>query len=80
MPTHQQQWERHWQHPQYRSVSLEDAIAIALQRVPGVVVKAELDNDDGLLLYEIDIRTETGMKYEVKVNAITGEVIKVKLD
>lgn len=80
MPTQQQHWERHWQHPQYRSISLEEAIAISLERVPGKVVKAELDNDDGMLLYEIDIRTESGMKYEVKVNAITGEIIKVKLD
>ena len=53
---------------------------IALQRVPGQVVKAELDYDDGMLLYEIDIRTAEGYKYEVKVYANTGAILRVKLD
>lgn len=73
-------WSNHWQHPRYRRISLEQAIAIALQRVPGNVVKAELDNDDGHLVYEIDIRTANGAKYEVKVDANTGQIIRVKLD
>ena len=73
-------WENHWQNPRYRRISTEQAIGIALQQVPGQVVKAELDNDDGRLLYEIDIRNEQGIKYEVKVDAITGEVLRVKID
>ncbi|MFS0576304.1 PepSY domain-containing protein [Sporosarcina sp. 179-K 3D1 HS] len=73
-------WEGHWQHPRYRRISLEQAVSIALQRVPGNVVKAELDNDDGHLVYEIDIRTANGLKYEVKVDANTGQIIRVKLD
>lgn len=73
-------WEGHWQNPQYRKISMEQAAAIALERVPGHVVKIELDNDDGTLLYEIDIRTVEGVKYEVKVDANTGRIIKVKLD
>ena len=56
------------------------AMNIALQRVPGQVVKAELDYDDGMLLYEIDIRTAEGHKYEVIVDANTGAVLRVKLD
>lgn len=48
-------WEGHWQNPRYRSISMDRAIEIALQRVPGEVVKAELDFDEGVLLYEIDI-------------------------
>ena len=53
---------------------------IALQRVPGQVVKAEIDYDDGMLIYEIDIRTAEGYKYEVKVDANTGAILRVKLD
>ena len=44
------------------------------------LVKAELDYDDGMLIYEIDIRTAEGYKYEVKVDANTGVISRVKLD
>lgn len=55
-------------------------MAFALQRVPGQVVKAELNYDDGILVYEIDIRTAEGRKYEVKIDANTGIILRVKLD
>lgn len=73
-------WINHWQHPQYRRISMGEANEIALKRVPGEVVKSELEYDDGMILYEIDIRTAEGKKYEVKVDAVTGEIMKVKLD
>ncbi|WP_339249331.1 PepSY domain-containing protein [Sporosarcina sp. FSL W8-0480] len=73
-------WEGHWQNPRYRRISMTQATEIALQRVPGEVIKAELEYDDGILLYEIEIRNAQGVKYEVKVDAVTGEVIRVKLD
>lgn len=59
---------------------MEQANEIALQRVPGHVIKSELDYDDGMLLYEIDVRANDGQKYEVKIDAVTGEVLRVKLD
>ncbi len=58
----------------------DQAMAIALERVPGQVVKAELDYDDGMLVYEIDVRTAEGYKYEVKIDANTGAILRVKLD
>ncbi|MEK5037705.1 PepSY domain-containing protein [Sporosarcina sp. FSL K6-3457] len=75
-----QYWSNHWQNPQYRRITIDQAMAIALQRVPGQVVKAELDYDDGVLVYEIDIRTAEGHKYEVKIDANTGAILRVKLD
>lgn len=77
---HNQYWASHWQNPQYRRITIEQAMAIALQRVPGQVVKAELDYDDGMLVYEIDIRTAEGRKYELKIDANTGAILRVKLD
>lgn len=53
---------------------------IALQQVPGHVVKAELEYDGGSVIYEIEIRSRDGQKYEVKVDANSGKVLKVKLD
>ena len=73
-------WANHWQNPQYRRISIDQAIQIGLQQVPGQVVKAELEVEDGLLMYEIKIRTNEGHKYEVEIDANTGNVVKVKLD
>ncbi|MEK4713977.1 PepSY domain-containing protein [Sporosarcina sp. FSL K6-1540] len=75
-----QHWHEHYQNPQYRRITINQAMAIALERVPGQVVKAELDYDDGMLVYEIDVRTAEGHKYEVKIDANTGAVLRVKLD
>jgi len=56
------------------------AAEIALQQVPGQVIDIELDTkNDGRLIYEIDILTNFGV-YEVKINAVTGEIIKIELD
>ncbi|MGI5998314.1 MAG: PepSY domain-containing protein [Lutispora sp.] len=67
-------WDNYWR--VYR-ISSEVAIQIALRRVPGRVIKVELDYENGRLVYEIDIRTQTGI-YEVHVDAITGRVLKVE--
>jgi uncharacterized membrane protein YkoI len=73
-------WDNHWQNPQYRRITIDQAMASALERVPGQVIKAELDYDDGMLVYEIDVRTREGYKYEVKIDANTGAILRVKLD
>jgi uncharacterized membrane protein YkoI len=58
-------------------ISMETAVDIALRRVPGQVVKVELDTENGLLVYEVVVRTPYGL-YEVDVNAVTGDVVKVE--
>lgn len=68
-------WDDYWR--SYR-INMEAAIQIALQRVPGQVIKIELDYEEfGILVYEIDIRTQTGV-YEVHVNAVNGQILKVE--
>lgn len=69
-------WDNYWR--SYR-INSEAAIQIALRRVPGQVIKVELDYEDGILVYEIDIRTTSGV-YEVHVDAITGQILKVERD
>ncbi|GKV69326.1 hypothetical protein NCCP2716_18240 [Sporosarcina sp. NCCP-2716] len=73
-------WADHWQNPKYRRISIDQAMTIALQQVPGQVVKAELEYDHGMVIYEVEIRTADGHKYEVKIDAATGSVLDVKLD
>ncbi|WP_432359886.1 PepSY domain-containing protein [Sporosarcina sp. UB5] len=73
-------WENNWRNPRFRRISITQAMEVALNRVPGDVIKAELEFDDGVLLYEITIRTKEGVRYEVKVDAVTGQIISSKQD
>lgn len=66
----------HWQ----RRISIEEAMNIALGQVPGQVVKVELDHEKGVLVYEVDIVTAQGVKYEVIVDVNNGTILEVKLD
>ena len=60
-------------------ISQDDAIAIAEKAANGKVVEIELDEDDGLLKYEVELRTDRG-EAEVEIDASTGNVLEVELD
>lgn len=64
----------------YSRISIEDAMTIAIEQIPGEVVKVELDTKNGLLVYEVDITTMEGLKYEVEIDAQSGAIIKMKRD
>lgn len=63
-----------------RQINIVDAINIALQQVPGEAVEAERKTRRGRHIYEIEIVTAEGTKYEVEVDRNTGEVVNVELD
>lgn len=65
---------------QRQQLLMEEAIQIARQHVPGLVVEAELENKHGRQIFEIDIITSEGVKYEVEIDANSGEVIEISLD
>jgi uncharacterized membrane protein YkoI len=60
-------------------ISQDDAIAIAEKAANGKVVEIELDEDDGFLKYEVELRTDRG-EAEVEIDATTGNVLEVELD
>lgn len=60
-------------------ISVEEASRIALEKVPGIIKEIELDRDDGLLIYEIEIKTETG-EAEIDINAYTGEIVYLSIE
>ena len=62
------------------AMSVENAKKIALQNVSGTVTKTELDDHHNRLVFEFEIMTDQGREAEVKVDATTGEVLKVKFD
>ena len=59
-------------------ITLEQAMNIALQRIPGEIVHVDLDMEDGLLVYEVFIMTPSNQVFEVEVHARTGNVIKIE--
>jgi uncharacterized membrane protein YkoI len=60
-------------------ISIEDARATALKKVPGEIQEEELEKENGKLVYSFDIRA-TGQKdiTEVQVSAIDGSIVSVE--
>lgn len=58
-------------------ISLQQAIDAALSRQSGKLVKAELQNEDGFLVYNVEVVTPDNKRYEVKVDAGNGSVLRV---
>lgn len=61
-------------------ITAEEANTIALNRVGGGnVTKNELDTDDGVVVYEIEIVFNVS-EYELVINAVTGAIISFDHD
>jgi uncharacterized membrane protein YkoI len=60
----------------YAKITPEDAKKSALAEVPGKVVKVSLDNENGYVVYSVEIATDTGVK-DVKVDAGNGHVLYI---
>jgi len=54
---------------------------IAVKQYPGTKVDStELDLDNGIYVYEVDLVDANNADFTVKINAATGEVIKKEVD
>ncbi|MDM5210325.1 PepSY domain-containing protein [Peribacillus sp. NJ4] len=60
-------------------ISMDQAEKIALKEVDGQVTDAELDSENGILVYELEI-SQGQKEYDVVVDATTGKVLKNQLD
>jgi len=60
-------------------IDKDEALEIALAEFPGEVDSIELDEEDGRLIYEIEI--ESGdEEAEFEIDAMTGEIIVIEID
>ena len=66
--------QRCW-HPRPRS-----ATAAALAQVPGNVLKVALDNENGNLVYSVEIKTANNEVKDVKVDAGNATVLGIDSD
>ena len=62
------------------SVSMNSAIEIALQQVPGNVIGAEFENEDGQIVWEVEILAANKEVYELEIDATSGKVLEQKKD
>ena len=55
-------------------ISMKKARGIALKKAPGKISSAELERENGKLIYSFDINTKKGVT-EVNVDAINGSIV-----
>ena len=60
-------------------ITLKQASEAALKAAPGKIKEAELERENGKLIYSFDIRTKEGTM-EVHINAIDGSVVSVETE
>ena len=60
--------------------SLESLEQKALSIKPGQITDRDLDRDDGRYEYQLDITADDGTKWDIKLDAATGEVLKTERD
>src|SRR5690625_3330618 len=60
-------------------IDVNKAIDIALAKCPGTVDEIELDEEDGRLVYEIEIEGN-GEEAEFEIDAYTGEIIVIEIE
>jgi uncharacterized membrane protein YkoI len=54
---------------------------IAVKQYPGTTVEStELDLDNGIYVYDVDLVDANKADFNVKINAATGDVIKKEVD
>ncbi|MFI7012471.1 PepSY domain-containing protein [Streptomyces sp. NPDC050145] len=61
--------------PAKSKLSAEDAIAAALRHTPGVATEADLDSDDGRLVWDVDVIGSGNKWHHVEVDPATGKVL-----
>ena len=61
-----------------RILPLKEILARAQGAYPGQVIEAELEDEDGMVVYEIKLLTADGRLMKLSYNAATGELLKTR--
>jgi uncharacterized membrane protein YkoI len=59
-------------------IDAKQAMAAAIAKVPGTVLETKLDNENGNLVYSVEIKVASNEVQEVKVDAGNGAVLHVE--
>jgi uncharacterized membrane protein YkoI len=58
-------------------ITLDSAVDEALKQVPGKVLKVELENENGYLVYGVEIAKPDHQTVDIKVDAGNGKILKI---
>ena len=59
---------------------LQDIITRATKRHPGKVIESELERESGGYIYEVEVLDADGKVWEMKYDAVSGEMLKDERD
>lgn len=59
---------------------LEKILEFTRKQVQGRILEVELEHEDDLLIYELEVLDKQGVVWEIKVDATTGLIIKQEQD
>ena len=64
-----------------QTIRASQAIEIALAAVPGHIHELELEQEDDILAWEVElVSSQDDKEYEILINASSGEVIEVEME
>lgn len=61
-------------------LSLQAILGKIKSEYPGKVLEVELEKEDGVIVYEVEILAADGIVRELYINAKTGKILSVKED
>ena len=62
-------------------ITASQALDIALAAVPGQIRELELEEEDDILTWEVElVSSQDDKEYEILINASSGEVIEVEME
>jgi uncharacterized membrane protein YkoI len=61
-------------------ITIEKAEELALEKVSGMITSTDLDEEDGQLVYEVDIDQSKNKKAEVIINAYSGKIESITFE
>ncbi len=67
-------------YPGLATITLEQAKDVALANVQGEILKIELEDEDGFLVYGVEIVTPKKIIANLKIDAGNGEVLRIDKD
>jgi len=65
-------------YPKMAKISFDQAVKTAMDQVDGMFLAAELEGDDGILVWEVVVVTSKKAVMEVEIDAATGKILEIE--
>jgi uncharacterized membrane protein YkoI len=62
------------------AITMDQAVSIALQAVPGTAAKVEFEQEDNMTLWEVEVVSSDQQVFELEIDANSGEILEKQGD